>query len=109
MAIVQPQWYSEADFERVEQQAARWRSIRESEGWPDFAAAVEGMLYGWTRSMETLDPKEHAKVQGMLTGARAVLALVAGKLQEKEEIIAGMHEENDRFSDARTDQEGDEE
>ncbi len=104
-AIAQPQWYSEADFERVEAEREVWRSLRQSEAWPLLAAHVEGMLFGWRRSLETLEIKDVVRVQGMIAGARAVLALVEGRIQEKDEIIAGMEQENDKRSASRTDQE----
>lgn len=103
METVQPQWYSEADFERVEAQLARWHSFRQHECWPEFAAGVEGMLFGWRSSLETLSGADVARTQGMIAGARSVLALMASKIQDKEEVIAGMQAENDSISTARSD------
>jgi hypothetical protein len=87
--------FSEADFDRVQAQAAFWRELLRSPAWIELERDRKIMIRAWEKSLRTEDPGTIHRTQGMIMGAEVVLGYAGDKVVEIESVLESMKNHNE--------------
>lgn len=87
--------YTEVDFDRLEERAAHWRTLIDSDIWQELERDRRIMLYAWGQSLRTEDSNTYTRTQGMIRGAEVVLGYARDKILEIELLIEEMRKHNE--------------
>jgi hypothetical protein len=88
------QRYTEADFERVEAQATKWRQLLESEVWKELDRDRKIMIRAWEKAMRIQDGDVTVRTQGMIAGAEVVMGYAEDRVTDIESVLEAMQDHN---------------